>query len=516
MSKKPKKPGKKSIKNAVVLPPELQSVFNQALAHHQQGQLQQAVDGYSQVLSHEPNHPDSLHLVGLIFQSNGDLHQAKEFISRAIELSPNVAGYHYNLGVLLQGLEWHSEAVDAYRIAIRLKSDYAQAYENLGVALQDLDNLKAALPAYQQALTINPKSLVALTNLGTLYFKNGKTAESLSCFDKALGLNPADPELHMKRSGCLLRMGQWAEGWQEYRWRFNAPTFLESNPVRSLGLPHANIDSIANQRVLISCEQGLGDEVMFASCINDLVARAGEVSVECDPRLSPLFARSFPNVKVYSKNTFDSASLECHIPAGDLPHYFRKVDTDFNGDAYLLADPVRRHAWQQRLAELPQPLKVGFSWRGGAESRAVVARSIDLKYWSTLFKGVNANFVNLQYRTTQQERDELNVVAGQSLCHYEDLDTFNDIEGLAALISELDLVISADNATVHLAGALGVPVWILLPEGPERRWTDGRDGSVWYDSARLFRSEVTGSGGWSEVFKMVIKSLGEKDLFSSQ
>ncbi|MDF1690899.1 MAG: polysaccharide pyruvyl transferase family protein [Zhongshania sp.] len=507
MSKKPKKSGKKSIKNAVVLPPELQSVFNQALAQHQQGQLQQAVDGYSQVLSHEPNHADSLHLVGLVFQSSGDLYQAKEFISRAIELKPNVAGYHYNFGVVLQGLDQHSEAVDAYRAEIRLNPNNAKAYENLGVALQDLDNLKAALPAYQQALALNHKSLIALTNLGTLYFKNGKTVESLNCFDKALVLNPADPELHMKRSGSLLRMGQWAEGWQEYRWRFNAPTFLEANPVRSFGLLHAEMDAIANQRVLISCEQGLGDEVMFASCVNDVIERAKECTVECDPRVVPMFSRSFPKAKVVAKNDFVANKLDSHIPAGDLPYYFRNIDSDFKGAAYLFANAEARGVWRGRLATLPQPLSIGFSWRGGAETRAVAARSIDLKYWKPLFKSVNANFVNLQYRTSPYELTELNEIAGESLCHFDDLDTFGDIEGLAALISELDLVISADNATVHLAGALGVPVWILLPEGPERRWTDGRDDSVWYDSARIFRSSVTGSMGWPKVFKCIIEKL---------
>lgn len=521
MSKKPKKSGKRNIKNAVVLPPELQAVFNQALAYHQQGQLQQAVDGYSQILSREPNHPDSLHLVGLIFQSSGDLLQAQEYIQRAIKLNPKVAGYQYNHGVVLQGLEKHSEAVEAYRLAIRLKPDYAQAYENLGVALQDLDNIKAALPAYEQALKLNPKSQIALKNLGTLYFKIGKTPESLQHFGKALALNPADPELHMKRSGSLLRMGQWTEGWQEYRWRYSAPTFLENNPVRSFGLPHAEMNKIANQRVLINCEQGLGDEVMFASCVNDFAEHAGQCTLECDPRLVQMFTRSFPSVSVVAKNSFDASTLDCRISAGDLPHYVRKNDADFRGAAYLCADTELRGAWRERLSALSQPLKIGFSWRGGAETRAVAARSIDLKYWKPLFKSLNANFVNLQYRTSPQELAELAEIAGDTLCHFDDLDAFNDIEALAALISELDLVISADNATVHLAGALGVPVWILLPEGPERRWVDGRDDSVWYNSARLFRSSATGSAGWGNIFKGVIgqcndlepKALSDLDFY---
>lgn len=509
MSKNPKKSGKKNIKNAVVLPPELQSVFNQALAHHQQGQLQQAVDGYSQVLSHEPNHPDSLHLVGLIFQSSGDLLQAQEYIQRAIKLNPKVAGYHYNHGVVLQGLEKHSEAVEAYRLAIRLKPDYAQAYENLGVALQDLDNLKAALPAYQQALALNSKSLIVLSNLGTLYFKNGKTEESLALFNRAIALDPANQDLHVKRSDSLLRMGKWKEGWSEYRWRFNAPTFLEHNMVRTIGLPHGDFGRISEQRVLITCEQGLGDEIMFASCFNDVIPKVNVCVLECDSRLLGLFSRSFPSAKVVAKAKYDANNLDCYISAGDLPQYFRRRDTEFNGKAYLVAAPTPRHVWRDRLATLPLRLNIGFSWRGGAGSRAINARSIELKYWKSLFKNIEANFINLQYLTTDDDIATLKSLGGERVTHFDDLDAFNDIDALAGLISELDLVISADNATVHLAGALGIPAWVILPEGPERRWTDGRDDSVWYDSVRLYRSSVTGSDGWVAVFKEVTNRVAE-------
>jgi tetratricopeptide (TPR) repeat protein len=513
VSKRPKKAisknssSKNNAKYIAVLSPELQSVFSQALAYHQQGRLQQAVDGYSKVLSHEPNHPDSLHLVGLVFQSSGDLQQAEEFIGRAIRLNPKVAGYHYNLGVVLQGLGQHSEAVETYRAAIRLKADYAQAYENLGVALQDLDNLKAALPAYQQALAINPKSLVALTNLGTLYFKNGKTVESLVCFEKALTIDSVDPELHMKRAGSLLRMARWHEGWGEYRWRFDAPTFLEWNPVRSLSLAPAELNQIAEKRVLVSCEQGLGDEVMFASCFMDVIAKAKTCVLECDPRLVGLFSRSFPEAIVVAKNCFDVGSLDCYLSAGDLPQYFRASDKDFDGTAYLCVDEKLAQVWGERLAHFSKPMNIGFSWRGGVDARMAAARSINIGDWKPLFQAVDANFINLQYRTTHEELTQLQEVGGGVVHHLDDLDAFNDLEGLAAVISGLDLVISADNVTVHLAGALGVPVWVLLPEGPEWRWPDGQSNSVWYSSARLFHSSVTGSAGWSKVITQVIKDL---------
>jgi Flp pilus assembly protein TadD len=518
LSKKSKKittklaAGKSKKAVAQTLPKEWQLLFNQGVEAHRQGNLQQTVDIYSQVLQTFPDHADSLHLVGLIFKDSGDLAQAETFISRAIALSPSVAGYHFNFGVLLQESGDNSRAAEAYRNSIRLNPNNLQAYENLGVALQDMDNLKAAEQAYKQALALNKESLVALKNLGTLYFKKANTAESLIYFDKALAISPADPELHLKRSGSLLRMGQWQDGWQEYSWRFNAPTFLETNPVRSIGLPlicSSDTADFNEKRVLISCEQGLGDEIMFASCFADAIKQASHCVLECDPRLLPMYSRSFPGATVVAKNQFDANTLDCYVRAGDLPQYFRHRDEDYTGERYLQASSQLRAHWRNKLDVIGRPLKIGFSWRGGLEARALAARSIELPQWKLLFTTPDVSFVNLQYKTTDDELATLKRFGNDTVSHFDELDAFSDIESLAALISELDLVISADNVTVHLAGALGVPVWILLPEGPERRWTDGRNDSVWYSSARLFHSSVTGGAGWSKVITQVIKDLSK-------
>jgi hypothetical protein len=302
-------------------------------------------------------------------------------------------------------------------------------------------------------------------------------------------------------------MARWHEGWGEYRWRFDAPTFLEWNPVRSLSLAPAELNQIAEKRVLVSCEQGLGDEVMFASCFMDVIAKAKTCVLECDPRLVGLFSRSFPEAIVVAKNCFDVGSLDCYLSAGDLPQYFRASDKDFDGTAYLCVDEKLAQVWGERLAHFSKPMNIGFSWRGGVDARMAAARSINIGDWKPLFQAVDANFINLQYRTTHEELTQLQEVGGGVVHHLDDLDAFNDLEGLAAVISGLDLVISADNVTVHLAGALGVPVWVLLPEGPEWRWPDGQSNSVWYSSARLFRCSMAGNARWLEVLRRVRDNL---------
>ncbi|WP_269618044.1 polysaccharide pyruvyl transferase family protein [Zhongshania sp. BJYM1] len=479
------------------------SKFQQALAHHKNGQWHLAAPLYEQVLTEFPQHADSLHLLGLVAQALQNTEQACTLIAKAIKLNPKVAQYHFNYGVVLQGMGNDVGAIDAYRHAIRLKPDYYQAYENLGVALQDTVNDDAALKAYQQALAYQPKSVLALKNLGTLYFKSGHTTLSLQCFDEALCIAPADAELRLKRSGSLLRSGRWKEGWQEYRWRFSASSFLESNPPRSRGLPHTEHLHIAGRRLLISCEQGLGDEIMFASCFDDVMALAEHCVLECDPRLVSLFTRSFPSAEVVPKSHANPVGLDSFIPAGDLPMHFRRGDEDFSGRAYLHADTSKQSFWQTKLQALGKTLKVGICWRGGTEVRAMKERSIALKYWQTLFANTDVSYINLQYRCEADELAQL----GENVHSFADLDAFNDIENLAALMANLDLVISVDNTTVHLAGALGVPVWILLPRGAERRWTDDSESSLWYSSAQLFRNSSGVNDSWADVMAAVAERL---------
>ena len=495
MSKKPKKSGKRNIKNAVVLPPELQLVFNQALANHKAGNLQEAANGYAQVIHHEGKHADAHHLLGLVFQAAGNLEQAREYIGLAIKLNPGVDGYHFNLGVIQQKSGFLGKAILSYRSAIQLNPKHNQALENLAVALQDDGQTKPALKAYEQALRVLPNSLISLKNLGTLYFRYGATTSALECFEAALTISPADPELVYKRSVSLLRLGRWRSGWLDYQSRHH--------PVRSFGLRYAEALDFKSKTILINREQGLGDEIMFSSCIPDLIAQGAKCILECDQRLVNLFERAFPKVEVVTTIDRVVKSSDCRLPIADLPRFFRNSDNSFPGSPYLFADEELRHVWRKRLKPLPSKLRIGFSWRGGSEERASDARNVTLGQWQKLIASVNADFINLQYKTSLEELGLLQGL-GSNVIHFDELDAFSDIDGLAALMSELDLVISADNATVHLAGALGVETWVLLPEGPELRWTDGHSQSLWYSNVHLHRSSNL---GWSAIFSQFINTL---------
>jgi tetratricopeptide (TPR) repeat protein len=504
-SAKKNKPSRGSVASSPVLSAPQQQLFNQGVAAHRAGQLGAAAQAYQALLQQCPNHADSLHLLGLVCQASGDNHTAITLVRQAIAVNGNVAAYHFNLGVLLQAVEENATAIEAYRKAIRLNSDYLQAYENLAVAQQDAGEYRAAQQTCELALKLNPNSLIALRNLATLMFRNGDSHVALALFDRALAISPADPELHEKRAACYLRLGQYAQGWAEYRWRFsNHQTWLDASTLRSTGLRHAVREDLSGRRILLSSEQGLGDQLMFASCYDDILKDTHNLVIEQSPRLVPLVQRSFPRARVVAVGEYDPRELDCQLRAGDLPGWYRNCAEDFSGQAYLRACEEKTAAWKARLDGLPG-LKIGISWRGGREARAAVARSIPLKNWQTLFKASDASFIALQY--DMDEAESALVENTPALHRFDELDLRNDIDALAALISALDLVISVDNTTIHLAGALGQTTWALLPRGPDGRWQDGCDNSVWYKSLRLFRNPSAEHSGWQGVFRQVSAEL---------
>jgi hypothetical protein len=258
--------------------------------------------------------------------------------------------------------------------------------------------------------------------------------------------------------------------------------------------------------LLVYSEQGVGDEIFFASCMGDVLTKARNCLVECDPRLVALYSRSFPNAEVIAstRNTEHDSnvhlpSFDLQIPIGSLPRHFRRsLDSIPQRRRYLVPNPTLQEKWTERFAELGDGLKVGISWRGGKQEISRRRRSTRLDQWEAVLSRPGVSFVNLQYGDCVEELEELYRTSGVQIHDWNDADPLVDLDGFAAQISALDLVISIDNATVHMAGALGVDVWTLLPFSPDWRWLLNRDDSPWYPSIRLFRQSRIGE--WDDVF----------------
>lgn len=514
--------GRKSVRRqqahatgSTALDEQINETFATAVDLHRRGKLQQAEALYRAVLGVRPDHAEALHLLGVMAHELGQLDRAAELIGTAIALDPAPAPFHFNLGVSLQALGKDAEAAASYRRAVEREPGYLAAYENLGVALQDIGEIPSAIDAYETALAIDPDSAIAHLNLGTLLGNEGRTVEAGEHFSKVLDIKPAYGEAHWKLASTALALGHLEQGWREYAWRRHAESFLDSNPVRAVPFPTWDGSPLAGKTLLITAEQGIGDEIMFASCYADAIDRAQSCVIECDPRLTATFERSFPGARfIPTPRDADFLwhsglpAIDFKVAAGSLPMHFRPTLDSFpSAPSYLVADVERCEEWRRLLAELPHAKNVGISWRGGKAPRASLARSVPLAEWRPLFEAADVNVVNLQYGDHRAEIDAFHGAGLGTLNELDGLDPIADVDGFMSLLSVLDLVISIDNSTVFMAGAVGAPVWVLLPASAEWRWLKDRSTSPWHASMRLFRQREPGMQAWRELISTVVDSM---------
>jgi tetratricopeptide (TPR) repeat protein len=366
-----------------------------------------------------------------------------------------------------------SGAVEAFEGAIRAGGDGADLYGNMGIALQDL----------------------------------GRIPESLAAYDRALAREPHNPVHRWHRSLALLLAGRFEEGWPDYELRF----ISEDAPKRRLTLPRWDGQTLPEGAILITAEQGLGDEIMFASCIPDLLALGARCVIECHPKLECLFRRSFPEASVRRGTPLEVPGwlaefpeLRSYAPAGSLPLRFRRSPTEFPAHhGYLKADPAKVSVWRSRLEALGPGPKLGLSWRGGTAKTRSKLRSPGAAHLVDLLREPGAEWVSLQYDATEDEARALSAAAGTKVHHWPE--AIADYDETAALLCALDLTVSVCTALIHLGGALGRPVWVMAPLSPEWRYGLYWDVMPWYPSVRILRQKSP--YGWPELMGRVKNEL---------
>jgi hypothetical protein len=341
-----------------------------------------------------------------------------------------------------------------------------------------------------------------------LLFDLGEFAEAMERIDSVLRIEPQFAQAHAAKALGLLRRREFASGWAEYEWRDHDAGRADAG---AYAYPEWDGTAMPDGTLLVCAEQGLGDQVMFASCIGDLLAIAPCCVIECDPRLTQLFARSFPLARVYGqRRKFAQPWLEQGVTPsastrlGSLPLRFRRREEDFpRRNAYLVADPARIASWTHALEALGPGVKVGISWRGGSATTRRATRSIALVEWLPILSCPGMHFVSLQYGDCAQEIAAASAAAGIPIHHWDT--AIKDYDETAALLCALDIVISVQTSVVHLAGALGKPVWVLLPRIAEWRYGESGETMLWYSSARLFRQ--TSTGRWHDLIGQIRKAL---------
>jgi Flp pilus assembly protein TadD len=490
------------------LQPEHVTAYNNlGIALQVQGDLPGALRAYRAAISLRPDYHTAYNNLGIALQTQGELFAAASAFRVALSLHRQDAEAQNNLGVVLQVQGDLQAAASSFYTALRLRPNYPEAYNNLATVLWAQGNLPVARAVLQMALRLRPHFPEAYNNLGTVLLAQGDLAAAEAAFAAALAILPAFAVAHWNRSLVWLTQGQLDRGWAAYEWRWQATPRLK-HPFP----PQRWDGSLLKERtLLVYAEQGIGDELLFASCLPELIAQAGHVVLACDPRLTPLYARSFPMATVRGWPhepgrawLADVPPIDLYIPIGSLPLFLRRALGYFPmRGGYLQPQALRQTRWEQRLALLGPGRKIGVAWRSfiGHQRHA---SSTSLEEWEVVLTCPGVHWVNLQYDGHEDELTMAQRRWGVALHTWEDLDVLHDLDEVAALISALDLVIVPEVMIAALAGGLGQPVWRVTKYGGE--WDIlGTAVLPWFPTMRLYRQ--TRPGGWSGALVRVARDL---------
>jgi tetratricopeptide (TPR) repeat protein len=550
--------------------------FQAAFKAHGAGKLDEAKRLYLRVLRVTPADMETLYLLGTACSQEGDFAQAKRYLEKALALQPDHVETLNNLGLTLKGERRAKEAMVYYRRALALQPDYADALNNAGNALEYLGELDEAEIHLRRAIALAPEHADAWCNLGLVMNRKDRYEEAVQCLtrglqlrpdhaishdflgsiykiwgrfdeamahlDRALALSPDAYSTHNNRGAVLEEIGRYDEALEEYqraaeilpgesgpRWN-QAFLFLrqgmlergwEAHELRLLAdqqvavrFPYPAWDgsSLEGKTLLIYAEQGLGDEIMFASCIPDVMRMAGHCIIECAPRLAPIFRRSFPGATIVGGDRLqvgwlvDMPPIDLQIAAGSLPKFVRPtIDSFPDRPAYLQPDTQRLAHWRARVAALGPGLKVGICWRSGLQVGERKKYYSDLAQWGAVFKVPGVHFVNLQYGECGDELQAARDGFGVPITNFDGIDLRQDIDDSAALTASLDVVISAGTAVVEMAGALGVEAYLLNGFGKQWIALGRSDFSPWHPKTRYIEQSV--SGDWDTQLALAAEQL---------
>jgi tetratricopeptide (TPR) repeat protein len=529
--------------------PEFHSNLGQAL--EAVGRLAEAEKAYRQSLSLDSDMTDALSNLGALLLARGRTSDSIRALSKAVRLDPRHGTARMNLGNAKRAAGAPGEAVELHSDAARLMPLSDKAWVNLATSLMDLQHLDEAELALKRSLALSPALIESLNNLGFLYINQPDYGRAARCFTaaintepryaaphagmaevdflqdraeaalqhsaRALRLTPDDPQIRSRRAIQLLTTGRVHEGWVLRDARLQAKDAIEHRrrPRRWAGEP------LAGRRLLITAEEGIGDEILFASCFRDAIAAAEKCVLECDARLVDVFRRSFPEATVEpvrrSGDRFKPVQdygwlpknppIDLAIESGSLFQHFRpSLDAYANVGPYLGADPGRVEDWRARLGALGPGLKVGFSWRSKELSRFRNTHYTTLDDWSELFQVPGARFISMQYGNGwAEEIAEAQARLGCEIAVFEDADLSDDFETIFALSQALDLIICPSSTVSWVGGALGKPTWVVhLSPNFTRLGTDHFPG---FPSMRSFPKRVFEP--WSTCFEPVRDALVE-------
>lgn len=522
---------------------KISKLLEAAMAEHKENRITSALNKYKKILNIDPNHGDALHLSGLAFYQLEQKEKAIHYVRKAIKANNNNSKYWDSLAMILteqqsilsipeklntipasksnndlSKLENIShnyiqnliDAENAYIKSISLNPNNYLTFFNLGSLQRILLKTNCAIKNLNTAISLNSKHKESYNELGLAFFDLGEFQKAILAFNSSININNGYLKSQLDKSLALIASGNFKEGWEAYEIRTEVLNEIKNINNNLQKTPYFTIEKITTDTPLvIFSEQGIGDEIMFSSLIPELINRySGEITIICNPRLIPIFQRSFPTASV--RSTFNKSKNNEHkIFFGSLPNLFRSSELEYPpSNAYLTADKSKQDHFANKYNN-SSDLKIGISWRGGPLKERI-KRSIKLSKLLNILQSSGCKFFNLQYGDISDELGSLYSSEGVKIINDDKINQLKDLDTYTSFISTLDLIITVDNSTAHIAGALGIPTWVMLPFNCDWRWLRGRNDSIWYKSVRLYRQKEIGN--WSNVIEEVTKDLADRNI----
>lgn len=471
------------------------------LALAEQNQLAEAAASFEQARRLYPGFVDAHANLGMALGRLGDAAGALAALREAARLEPRSPGILNAMGAALGQLGDHPASLGPIQEALRLRPDFVAGLINQGNALRSSGRLDEALASLRRAIELNSDEVDGHHDLALVYADLGRTAEALAEFDATLRLRPDFPMCRKNRALVWLRLGDWAQGWHEYEWRWQCGELAE----RRCSQPRWDGSDLTGKTILLWAEQGVGDTLQFVRYAALVKQRGGTVFLECPAALHPLLATCAGIDRLVAADGGAEPAFDVHAPLMSLPGIMgTTVETVPAAGPYLFADPMLAARWQRELADVTG-FRIGVCWQGNPKFAADRLRSFPLQQLAPVAGLPGVRLVSLQVGPAVQQiaelRGRLDIVdLGERLTQ-----TPGAFVDAAAVIKNLDLVISCDTAIAHLAGALGTPVWLALPFAGDWRWLMHRSYTPWYPTMRLFRQ--TEPRNWETVFAAMAQAL---------
>ena len=495
-----------------------------ARGHYNLGQsflrLSRAADAEASLLRAielNPAYLDAHLALASIYTDRDQVPLAILHLRRAISVR-SLPEYHSNLGDLLKRSGDLDAALEAHRVAMEGKPDDPIVMFNCAVALHAAKKFDEARDLFRSALIRDPNFIKAYVGLAKVYEHQGLFASAIEALQLGLGLDPNSPEMLLKLSMLQLATGSFKEGWRNYECRMTVAVKPQAR--RAEPPAYWAGEDLRGKAIVLWSEQGLGDEILYGSMIPEIAARSDRCIVECTPRMAPIFARSFPQTEVIPYLTqgitaVPAAGIDFQLALGSLGRFVRPNFSSFPRVAgYLKAEPVRTAALRARYRAIaPGNLVVGLSWRSKNEEIGAL-KSLGLAHWTDILSVRGVTFVNLQYGDCAAELTSVKRTIGIDVYTDDEIDSLKSMDEFFAQVAAMDLVISTSNTTIHVAGSLNIPVWLLLSAVHVGLWYWflDREESPWYPSLRIIRSsrqknEVSAGHEWRHAISEAGRNL---------